>query len=230
MKSRNKTLLLALFFSTCIASFYSFVALKRYYIIHEYFTQDKWKRLNKEFNRMKKVNHSTVFFGDSMTENFKYLPDTSSVVNMGISGDFTEGLIKRIDNVIRFQPDKLFIMIGINDIVEKVPLSEIENNYIKILDLLKTDCPQTKIFIQSTLPTFGLKSLLSSSKIINLKVEKLNTFLLLESKKRNITLINLYPFFVTSNNELNPDLTTDGVHLNKKGYEIWLTQIKPYFN
>ncbi|HVA99255.1 MAG TPA: GDSL-type esterase/lipase family protein [Bacteroidia bacterium] len=227
-----KKIILLICFSIAFAviGFYSFVTIKRIIIIHEYFNQEKWNRLSKQYNQMKKVKHSTLFFGDSMTENFKYLPDNDSVVNMGISGDFTEGLIKRITNVTHFQPDKLFIMIGINDIVEKVPMSQIEKNYSQILDTIKTDCPQTKVFIQSTLPTEGLKSLLSSSQSINKKVEKLNAFLKAEAKNRNLVFINMYPDFVDKNNELKKEYSKDGVHLTKKGYDVWLWHLMGYWN
>jgi len=231
MENPKKIFLLICFsIAFLFIGFHSFVTIKRIIIIHEYFNQEKWNRLSKQYNQMKKVKHSTLFFGDSMTENFKYLPDNDSVVNMGISGDFTEGLIKRITNVTHFQPDKLFIMIGINDIVEKVPMSQIEKNYSQILDTIKTDCPQTKVFIQSTLPTEGLKSLLSSSQSINKKVEKLNAFLKAEAKNRNLVFINMYPDFVDKNNELKKEYSKDGVHLTKKGYDVWLWHLMGYWN
>ncbi|MDG2343090.1 MAG: GDSL-type esterase/lipase family protein [Flavobacteriales bacterium] len=149
---------------------------------------------------------------------------------MGISGDFSEGLIKRIDNVVNYNPKNVFIMIGINDIIEKVPLSEIKANYIKIIELIENRCPETNIYIQSTLPTTGLRSLLSSSKGINIKVQDLNKFLYKTTKEKNIVFIDMYLDYTNQNNELKKELTTDGIHLNSKGYSIWESYIKNYIN
>ena len=182
-----------------------------------------------EYSKQKRTEGTAVFFGDSMTENFgKHMTASTSICNMGISGDFAEGLIKRIDNVINFQPSSVFIMIGINDIIEKVPLSEIEANYLKILELIETNCPETTIYLQSTLPTIGLKSTLSSSKGINKTVQKLNAFLQKIAEKRGVVFIDMYSAFTNDTNELRKDLTLDGVHLNSQGYDIWKSHLSAY--
>ena len=72
------------------------------------------------------------------------------------------------------------------------------------------------------------KSLLSSSEDVNLKVIELNTFLKNYAKSQNIVFIDMYPDFVNQNNELKPELTTEGIHLNALGYEIWLRYFKKY--
>jgi lysophospholipase L1-like esterase len=230
MKNKKTLLLLSLAGIVILfIGFYLFALIKRNYLINNYFKEGRWLELKAEFNKIKKKKPSSLLFGDSMTENFKiYLEESDSLVNMGISGDFSEGLIKRIDNVINYQPNSIFIMIGINDLVEKVPVSEIENNYVKIVELIEKNCPNTKIVIQSTLPTCWLKSTLSSSQDVNKRVQKLNNFLKTYSKNKHITFIDMYSDFVNSNNELQNNLTTDGVHLNKTGYNIWLSYIKDY--
>ena len=214
-----------------VFSYYPYKIIKTRFIINYYFNHGRWKQLKDEYNKYRKSGYSSLFFGDSMTENFKpFMGNSDSLVNMGISGDFSEGLIKRIDNVIHFQPDNLFIMIGINDIIEKVPLPDIEENYLKIIRLVKTNCPKTTIYIQSTLPTRNFKSLFSSSSGINKKVQELNTFLLKMSVDNNLQFIDLYPDFANDKNELKQELTTDGIHLNKKGYSVWTSHLKRYIN
>ncbi len=211
--------------------FYSFKTLKTNYVMSDYFKQGRWEYLKNEYNKLQKKGYSSLFFGDSMTENFKkYLPESDSIVNMGISGDFTEGLIKRIDNVTHFKPENVFIMIGVNDIIEKVSLTEIEENYITIIKSIKTKCPKAKVYIQSTLPTYGLNSTLSSSNTINKTIQKLNLFLKQITKENNIIFIDMYGDFVNENNQLKPKLTTDGVHLNREGYAIWMSHIINYIN
>ena len=227
MKLRRYYILILTGIVVGVLGYYSFVTLKRKYVMYEYFHNGRWEKLQSKYNKIKKTRKSIILFGDSMTELFKkYLHESDSIKNMGISGDFTEGLLKRIDNVTKYQPEKIFIMIGINDIVEKVPLSEIETNYLKIYDILKKYCPKTKIYFESTLPTRNLNSLLHSSKDINKTVIELNTFLQNTAKEKNCIFINMYSAFVDNHNYLRKELTTDGVHLNKAGYLIWQSYIK----
>lgn len=195
--------------------------------MNDYYKQGRWELLSNQHGNLKKNGYSSILFGNSMTENFAaYLPVSDSIINMGISGDFSEGLIKRIDNVINFQPNNIFIMIGINDIIEKVPLSVIQENYLEILELIETNCPNTKIYIQSTLPTRDLESLISSSYGINKNVQALNLFLNEISNKKGITFIDMYSEFTNENNELSEELTTDGIHLTRAGYNLWITHLE----
>jgi len=45
--------------------------------------------------------------------------------------------------------------------------------------------------------------------------------------KKNISFINLNTV-LSDNSRLQPQLTTDGIHLNNKGYELWAIIIKDY--
>ena len=214
-----------------IAAFSSYVVTKREKIIAEYYRKSRWNEVQKLYNRLKKKGHTSLFFGDSITANFtRNMPASDSIVNMGIGGDFTRGLIWRIDNVIHFQPDNLFIMVGINDLVEKVPLSDVEANYEKIIDLIQAGCPNTTIYVQSTFPTYGLKSTLNSSRTINIRVRGLNAFLEQMCVRKNIHFINLYPDFVNEKDELRPEYQLDGVHLSRAGNLAWVDHIKKYLN
>ena len=54
---------------------------------------------------------SIVFLGDSMTDNgnWKDLFPHEHVINMGIGGDTTQGLLNRLPQVIRLKPKKIFL-------------------------------------------------------------------------------------------------------------------------
>ncbi len=57
-----------------------------------------------------------LFIGDSLTEWFKlekYFPDVD-IINEGIAGDTTYGVLERLDKVIDISVDMIFLMIGIN--------------------------------------------------------------------------------------------------------------------
>jgi len=41
------------------------------------------------------------------------------------------------------------------------------------------------------------------------------------TEKYKLTYINLFDLFRTENNELNPEFTFEGLHLNGQGYLVW---------
>lgn len=47
--------------------------------------------------------------------------------------------------------------------------------------------------------------------------------------KQDITFINLFPHFTEKDNiTLRKELTSDGLHLNENGYDIWEQELKKF--
>src|SRR3569833_2708989 len=59
-----------------------------------------------------------MFLGNSITEmgDWKKVLNDTTVINRGIGGDITYGILRRLKDVTDRQPSKVFILIGINDI------------------------------------------------------------------------------------------------------------------
>ena len=77
-----------------------------------------------QFELMPERNTDIVFLGDSITARFEwqeYFSDLT-VTNRGIDSDVTEGVLNRLDTVENQHPQKIFLMIGINDIMHKLSL------------------------------------------------------------------------------------------------------------
>ena len=74
------------------------------------------------------------------------------IKNYGIGGDTTDGILNRIDDIIQSKPQKLFLLIGINDLYYGKRVAYIVDNYSLILETLKKQIPQTTVFVQSVLP------------------------------------------------------------------------------
>ncbi len=195
----------------------------------EYFKVPIWKQHVKAFNKMKFPPHTaTLFIGDSMTEGFdlKRHLGVDSTVNMGISGDFTSGILKRLNPVEKLQPVEIFIMIGINDILKSVPQDRIKTQYEQIITQLQKLCPLSKIYVQSNLPTTNIGGNEIANDYVVSLVRDLNAFLELMCTEKNVTFINLYPLYELNGRELNPLYTYDGLHLNDEGYVVWANQVR----
>src|SRR5438105_5617872 len=61
---------------------------------------------------------SIVMLGDSLTEGapWRELTGCADLVNRGIGGDTTSGVLARLDEVLKLKPRAIFLMIGVNDI------------------------------------------------------------------------------------------------------------------
>ncbi len=106
------------------------------------------------FEAMPVRNGTIIILGNSIIEgaNWSELFGNERIINRGISADVTQGVINRMDEIVRHKAAKLFIAIGTNDISRSIPIETILANYKIILQRMKNDSPQTKIYIQSLLP------------------------------------------------------------------------------
>jgi len=96
-----------------------------------------------------------IFLGNSHTQGGKwqeYFPN-KRIANRGIVGDNTDGILARLDEIINAQPEKLFILSGVNDISQNLDNDYIINNMRQIIRRVKDGSPETVIFLQIiTLP------------------------------------------------------------------------------
>jgi lysophospholipase L1-like esterase len=162
-----------------------------------------------------------VFLGDSITEggSWNEMFKDSDILNRGIGGDTTRGVLNRLDEVIRHQPSKLFLMIGTNDIGFGIDTETIAKNYKSILQTIIQDSPKTEIFVQSVLPvTLSATSFLPHN---NAGVLKLNEGIKKICQKLRLRYIDLHPHFSDANGNLYSELTNDGLHLLGSGYLLW---------
>lgn len=176
------------------------------------------------FKSMPTKSNEIIFLGDSLTamSNWNELFEKEKIKNRGISGDKINGVIHRLDEVMRFNPEKIFLMIGVNDLGLKSNLEDILKDYERLIYLILNKAPETELYIQSILPTknqIGRK---------NNDIIEINRGLVQLSKKYNLTFINLFQCFKTEDNELNMDLSYDGLHLNAEGYLLWKKAIVKY--
>ena len=183
------------------------------------------------FNDNEIDTNSIVFLGNSLTEGFDLSQfNNPHTVNRGISGDFTAGLIARMDGVLKKHPKKIFIEIGINDLIEKVTPRTMLSNYDTILEKIKQASPRTRIYIHSLLPTMLHGSMITSEADINKRVVEFNSLLVKLSVKYDCVYIDTWRQFAMKDYSMNPLLTTDGIHLKPIGYKIWARAIEGYIN
>lgn len=168
-----------------------------------------------------------VMLGDSITDEGEWteLLANPSVKNRGISGDTTDGLLARLEPVLKAKPKVILLMIGINDLLNdgKQP-EQIEENYKKILTQIQKSTPSTIVFVQSVLPINDL----IFGRSCDRKIIQVNQLIKSLSETFGYQYIDLFSSFADKNNQLDAQYTQDGVHLNGKAYQMWAQILLPY--
>ena len=165
---------------------------------------------------------NVVMLGDSITQavDWHELLQRNDVVNRGIRGDSTEGMLNRLHYIYKLKPKIAFVMGGINDLKfnESTP-EEIANNHRKIVtELIER---QIKPVLTSTL---YVSSSERKHKRINEKVDQINDLLKKLAEEKNITFIDLNSK-LANGHALDKKYTIDGVHLMGNAYQIWGDEI-----
>ena len=175
-----------------------------------------------------------VFYGDSITEMCEtklYYPEFD-IVNRGISGDTTAGMLKRLDeNLLSIEPSTVLFLGGINDIDKGFSTQEIADNIDKILSAIRTRCPNCRIFVQSVYPVNKKLRPLYLNKVNNRNneaVTELNAVLPEICERYGCVFLDIHSHLVDAEGNLNKSYTRDGLHLIKKGYFFVAEFIKPY--
>jgi lysophospholipase L1-like esterase len=186
------------------------------------------QRLEK-FKKEQPANGKILFLGNSITEggNWRRLLKDSTVINRGIGGDNTFGVLRRLDEVIKHKPSKIFLLIGVNDLSKNVPNEVIIENIFSIVGKIRTASPRTTIYVQSLLPLNPVvKNFPVNYGGKQEHVLEINKQLLKYGEALKYTFVDLHAAFLDKNNLLDARYTYDGLHLNASGYVHWVEYLK----
>ncbi|NEO84500.1 MAG: lysophospholipase [Spirulina sp. SIO3F2] len=174
-----------------------------------------------------------ILLGDSLSLWFEQqnLPEDWAWLNQGISGEKTLGLLRRLAAVADTEPETIFIMIGINDLLWEVRDETVLANYQLIVQQLQRQHPQAEIVIQSILPhgadraTWEGKAKFAT--VSNQRIQRLNVRLAaIAQQDDQVHYLDLYALFSDDRGNLKMSFSTDGLHLNAQGYQVWATAIQ----
>ncbi len=190
-----------------------------------------WDRKVSQFDSLPVYPEDIVFLGNSITDggHFNELFEMPNIKNRGISSDVINGVAKRLTQVTKGHPKKIFLLIGINDVAQKnITVPTLLKRYESLVDSIIAQTPETQLYIQSLMPvnhTFKrYKTLYGKDKIIT----DFNKGLKEMAEKKGVTYIDLWPFLADSNGRLKRQYTNDGLHLSGAGYKAWTKGIEKY--
>lgn len=161
-------------------------------------------------------NRLGVLVGDSLSLWFPsdHLPSYQLWLNQGLSGDTTDGVLRRLPDFANTRPDVIYVMAGVNDLKHGRSDHEILGNLQQIIQRLQQTHPQAQIIVQSILPT-------RSDRIPGERIGGLNQQLAAIVTQTGATYLDVYTTMADEAGYLRSELTTDGIHLSPQGYATW---------
>jgi acyl-CoA thioesterase-1 len=172
-----------------------------------------------------------VFMGDSITEGWGMKATATSpargeffpgkpYINRGISGQTTPQMLIRFrQDVILLKPKVVVLLAGTNDIAEntgKESLEEIEGNISSMAELARAN--GIRMVLCSVLPAseFSWHKGLEPAP----KIKALNVWMKNYAAKNALVYVDYYTPMANAEGGLKAELSPDGVHPNKAGYDL----------
>ncbi len=169
-----------------------------------------------------------IFLGNSITEmgNWKTVTGDTTVINRGIGGDITYGVLKRLKDVTDRQHSKVFMLLGINDIAKDIPDAVIADNELKIVKAIHKKCPQTKIYVESVLPVNPTIYNFPQHYDKEGHVLALDKLLKANAAAGDYTYVDIFHLFADADGRLKAQYTYEGLHLKPAAYSIWVDYLR----
>ena len=183
-------------------------------------THEQWIRLleqeAKAIAKGQGANRLGILVGDSLSLWFpsERLPGGQLWLNQGISGENSGQILNRLSAFSETRPDTIYVMAGTNDLRQGASDDVILGNIRQIVSRLRQNHPQAQVVVESILPT-RLSSISSD------RISYLNQQIAAIAKLQGAGYLNLNALFADSQGQMRQDLTTDGIHLSRRGYEVW---------
>jgi len=174
---------------------------------------------NKQYN-FSNDKKLVVFAGSSSIRMWKdvqtYFPEYN-IINNGFGGSqFSDLLYFYNEMIVKPEPEILFIYEGDNDLASNKKPKFILKEAKELTEKIQKDLPETRVIFISPKPSISRIKLKNSYITFNKKLKKLC------EKNGKVEFADVwYPMLDKNGNVYKDVFIEDGLHMNKKGYNIW---------
>lgn len=184
-----------------------------------------------------KKGENYVFLGDSITDWYpisEFFSDKTPIINSGFAGDKTKDLLKDMDETVyRYNPTKVFIQIGTNDLNCDDSNGDIAyDNIVKMIENIKKNRPYAEIYLESIYPVNQTDNEKinknTTGKRTNEDIMKVNSKLKEYCEKNDVIYVDIYNALLDEEGNLKLEYTDDGLHLSAEGYSVVSKELKKY--
>ena len=148
------------------------------------------------------------------------------MINLGIGGDTTPGMLARLPEILEAQPTKIFFMGGVNDLSGNRPVEEIADNVRKMLVMVKERAPQCVVYLQSVITPNDDVLAYPYAAGKQKQTSELNERYKALCDEGLAVWVDLRPLLHNEKGEVREELTKDGIHIHPEAYRIWVDHLK----
>jgi lysophospholipase L1-like esterase len=153
------------------------------------------------------------------------------LINLAFPGvGVVDVLERQVPKAIKEKPDYIILMIGTNDVHNKMFPATFKNYYQQILDKL-TQIPNAKITIIN-IPFIGSDNILLApwANVLDLQINNFNNIIQELAVQKGLTVIDLYQRFKNIFQGSSDLYSEDEFHPSDKGYAVWANFIYENIN
>lgn len=175
------------------------------------------------FRNLPHTRGDVIFLGNSISDGGEWseLFANSRLKNRGISGDISAGVMHRIGEVAARKPEKVFLLIGTNDLARGIAPDSLLKNMFWLVTYLTEKSPATKLYVQSILPVNEAFRMFNGHNSKGKIIKGVNAELQAKAQEYGYTYLDLHIPFSDATGRLSARYTNDGLHLNGDGYTLW---------
>jgi lysophospholipase L1-like esterase len=189
----------------------------------------RWEKDIAAFEASDKTNpppkDGIVFVGSSSIKRWTNLAADFPgfpVINRGFGGSQLADSVNFAERIITpYQPRQVVIYAGGNDINAGKPPELVYGDFVALVSKIHAQLPHTRIAFISSAPSP------SRWKQIE-KVRRFNALAQAYCRRHRIVFINVAPLMLGPDGQPKPDIfVADRLHMNEKGYAIWIKAVTP---
>ena len=161
---------------------------------------------------------SSIRFWDSLEEDMEPL----EVLNRGFGGAQISHVIYHFEEIIKpYNPKAIVFFCGTNDLTALKTPEETVHDFKKFYSLIRNQFGNIKVYMIGIKPSVERFYLDEEEKIFN------NSIKLLASEDAYLEYIDVWDSMLNEDGSRMPELyIEDGLHMNKKGYEVWTKLVR----
>lgn len=160
-----------------------------------------------------------VMVGDSITAGGRWdelFPEVS-IINRGVPGDQVGGLELRTQSILGAEPERIFVMIGINDVAALNSNDQIMERFVRVSEALRSQ--GATLYIQSIIPC-RISEFGSCTRQMQEQIRALNSRLGELAAVDGAIYLALDQVMADENGFLE-EFSIDGVHPSSAGFAKW---------
>lgn len=181
---------------------------------------DEVKMITAKYDTLWDSTKETIVFTGSSSVRFwrgleQRFPE-HQILNTGFGGSQASNLLYFLDDlVLRYNPKKVFIYEGDNDLWAKKRPKQVVDTTKEIIRRIKDSNSTTQIILIAAKPSISRWKMRGKYKRLNRKIKRLT------EKDPQLTYVDVWYPMLTKNKLKTDIFIEDGLHMNQKGYDIW---------